>query len=62
MLLKVAYIWAIEHIHAHGAQRKRESCPVLTFRISLMTSATIVMEDTTNAARLISSILLNISM
>jgi len=43
-------------------QRKRESCPVLTFRISLMTSATIVMEDTTNAARLTRSILLNISM
>jgi hypothetical protein len=63
MLLKMAYMWAFEHIYTHGDREKeRESCPVLTFRISLMTSATIVMEDTTNAARLTSSILLNISM
>jgi len=49
-------------MHAHGDSEKERQLPVLTFRISLMTSATIVMEDTTNAARLTFSILLNISM
>jgi hypothetical protein len=61
----MAYTMANAHIHAHSdTEKERESCPfVLTFRISLlMTIATIDMEDTTNAARLTSSILLNISM